>query len=108
MPIIEPLPLRHAVQLALPRRSQVRNPRVQLALERLRVVPAIWSIIRSNLSIRKYPCSLPPGTLSLPRVRVRVAPRARLQVAGGVPLGRALARGRVAVLAGPAEMKEYN
>ena len=50
MPVVKPLPLRHAVQLALPRRPQVRNPRVQLTLERLRVVPAKVCIMIHDLS----------------------------------------------------------
>ena len=41
VPVVEPLALRHAVELALARRPQVRDPRVQLPLERLAVVPAV-------------------------------------------------------------------
>ena len=53
MPVVEPLALRHAVELALARRPQVRDPRVQLPLERLAVVPAPEGanpVVSANLS----------------------------------------------------------
>ncbi len=85
MPVVEPLPPWHAVELALSRGAKVGDPLVQAALEEVAVVPS------RKLKSMTLPHGIGVFVVSLAALLLPEVPnpsRAGGDVAGGVTAGR--------------------